>query len=512
LPYGYTLGPLIARHIMKPLVTRWRLLQIKNICFFDDGMAVDSNYEFLEKASLQMHCDLIRAGLIPGLTKCTWLPSKELEWNGLTWNFNTKQLSVKSDRVQSFKSLLQNFMMKWPSVTFRDISKLTGTLISMFPVFNGLEQLYTRHLQSFINIRHFNEYYWDRVIVSETPVLFTLCLEELKFWIHNFDKVNYRNFTPSVPTRLGWVDASAYATGGLIVEMKEQYMKRIYTMDSMLGIQNNSAEPRHVDFVYRALEHAGDVRTYVVQHRMLDKYEIKTDSNERELLGGLHLIKSNLTFLRNTCFTLHFDNENAHIILCKGSTKPRLHKYATEIRNLCFEHNIKLFTIGIPRSINETADFLSKFYDKDDFSCKDSFFQFVEKSFNLHCNFDRFASNLNTKCTNFNSLTNCLGTSGVDCFKYHWGSPFVNWLFPPPRLVIRCINHLRACKGIALLLVPEWKTSDFYPALLKLDPECAHLKRFSGKNVFRVGSDPTSHFSDKFNAAVNVWCLNFNHV
>ena len=509
LPYGYTLGPLIARHIMKPLITFWRSLKIKNACFFDDGMACDSDFEFLKKASLQIHCDLIRAGLIPGLEKCTWHPVRILDWNGLTFDFGKKCLFIKADRIIILKSLLSIFLRKWPNVSYREISQLTGTLNSMYPVLNGLEQLYTRQLQTFINIRHFKELKWDSIINTDTPVLYSLCLKELKFWLQYLDTVNFRNFKPNIPTRLGWVDASSYASGGIIIELNSSNMTKLYSVDRKLDIQNNSVI-RHVDFVYSALEKCNDIKCFVVQHRMLTKEEKSLDSNERELIGALHLVKSNIHFLKNSVFTLHLDNENAHLILTKGSVKPRLHQYAIEINELCLANNIQLYTVGIPRIINETADCISKFYDKEDYSCTNEFFLFAQSQFGIECNYDRFASNTNTKCLRFNSLTNCIGTSGIDCFKYHWGSPSINWLFPPPRLVLKSINHLRECKGIGILLLPDWKTADFYAVVMKLDISICKIKRFSGKNVFEIGSDPTSHFSKDFNAAVLVCLLNFN--
>ena len=49
---------------------------------------------------------------------------------------------------------------------------------------------------------------------------------------------------------------------------------------------------------------------------MLTKEEISLDFNEHELIiGALHLITYHLSFLRNSCFTLHLDNENAHLNL-----------------------------------------------------------------------------------------------------------------------------------------------------------------------------------------------------
>ena len=96
-----------------------------------------------------MHCDLIRAGLIPGLEKYKWYPTKLIDWNGLTFDFNRKCVSIKADRILDIKSLLKTFLHKWPNVSYREYSKLSGTLISMYPVLNGLEPLYTRQFTNF---------------------------------------------------------------------------------------------------------------------------------------------------------------------------------------------------------------------------------------------------------------------------------------------------------------------------------------------------------------------------
>ena len=129
----------------------------------------------------------------------------------------------------------------------------------------------------------------------------------------------------------------------------------------------------------------------------------------------------------------------------------------------------------------------------------------------IRCNFDRFANNLNSKCVYFNSPYVCIGTNGVDSFNYNWGPDSINWLFPPPRLVIRAVQHLKACKGEGILVTPEWKCAPFYPFMLSFD-RISGLKRqlnFSRKNIFTSGSDKSSHFGPLFNARINVWHLNF---
>ena len=167
--------------------------------------------------------------------------------------------------------------------------------------------------------------------------------------------------------------------------------------------------------------------------------------------------------------------------------------------------------VTIPRSINTFADAISKSYDLHDYSVTDSFFQLASNLSKLNCNIDRFANNLNTKLSVFNSASFCVGTSGVDAFKYSWSKPFVNWLFPPPHLVLRTMNKLIIEKGIGLLVVPEWKSADFYPCLLQLRKHKKNeMWNFKGTNVFETGIDTSSYFGPEFNCAVNLWKIDFS--
>ena len=94
---------------------------------------------------------------------------------------------------------------------------------------------------------------------------------------------------------------------------------------------------------------------------------------------------------------------------------------------------------------------------------------------------------------------------------YDWAPPFINWLFPPPRLIMRAVNHLKLCKGKGLLLTPEWKSASFYPYLNSFlySKQGKISLTYIGKNLFKLGADKDSFFGPKFNCAVNIWILDF---
>ena len=235
------------------------------------------------------------------------------------------------------------------------------------------------------------------------------------------------------------------------------------------------------------------------------------DSNERELLAIVHFLTSALPKIRASVVTLHVDSANAALISIKGSNKPRLNAYATLISDLCIKNQIVLNVIWIPRDLNNVADYLSKTVDYEDYSVTEEFFLAVCEDFLVHPVIDLFADNRNAKTSRFFSLTFCPNTLGVDAFSYNWENFGLAWVFPLPRLVLRVLNHLRSCAAKALLLVPQWKTSYYYPALndLRNSRFCLDKKVYVGKNIFLQGVDTKSYFGPTYSGNVEVWYFDF---
>ena len=528
LPYGYTRAPYLARSLMKPLIAKWRRLGILVVVFYDDGMAVSSSESFLSKASTQIQCDLLRCGLFPGFEKCNWTPSKLIDWVGLRWDFETHRVSILPHRIEKTSDNLVFLLSNWPKVTFRDVSCLVGQIISMYPVLGQRSQLRTRSLQTLVNVRHFYNCAWDRNIFSRFGnKLFLMAKEEIQFWLGHLVKLNLRQFLTPTPSVIGWVDASGLAHGGIMCKIKSEFIgsHKPLTADNLMlngklcdleipgGIVNlprvfQSQQAITRDDYDLNLKMCSDVR---LNHGMFTCVEMETDRNEREMIGGKRLILASKPLMCNSNVTLHFDNQNAAIIFGKGSPKFRLQKIAVEVDDLSLAWNFKLSTVHIPRSLNQFSDKISNFVDLDDYGVSDNFFLFCNKEFKVKCNIDRFANNFNTKTEKFNSLTYCLGTSGVDAFNYHWGKEFVNWLFPPPKQIMQTLMHLKQCNGEGLLVTPQWKASPFFPFVEKEFSKSGKKSLVSGgKDIFVQGIDKSSFFGPGFNCAVIVWHFDYS--
>jgi hypothetical protein len=134
MPYGYTRAPFIAKELIKPLVTKWRNLQAKIVVFYDDGMAVSNDFQYLQHLSKQINCDLLRAGLVPGVSKCIWEPVSIVDWNGLTFDFEKKELKIMDRRIQKTILSAVELRANWPYVSYRTVARFVGKIMSMHPV------------------------------------------------------------------------------------------------------------------------------------------------------------------------------------------------------------------------------------------------------------------------------------------------------------------------------------------------------------------------------------------
>jgi len=211
---------------------------------------------------------------------------------------------------------------------------------------------------------------------------------------------------------------------------------------------------------------------------------------------------------------LYFDNHNASIICTRGSNKPRLQKYAVEISNICRRLNLTLHAVWIPRSLNTVADIISKYRDDEDYSVTKVFYEQVCADFGRTPVFDGFANTENTKCSRFFSLNYCIGTSGADAFLHDWSDCGLLWLFPPPRLVVNTVKHLRDCKAIGYLLYPQWKNNYYYTFIRNLLPTPYLLQRkiYNGTGCFTHGADLTSHFGPQFKGNIEIVLLDFTNL
>ena len=191
--------------------------------------------------------------------------------------------------------------------------------------------------------------------------------------------------------------------------------------------------------------------------------DIGQSSTLRELKAIYYVLLSYVAQLRHRRVKIFTDNQGAARIVAIGSSKIHLQVVALDIFNLCLSNSIVLEAQWIPRSLNEKADLLSRFVDKDDWSINPSVFQVIDAKWGPHT-IDRFASYYNAQLPRFNSKFASPGCSGVDALAQDWRDEN-NWICPPVSAIVPSIRVLSSCSGYGTLIVPQWPSTYFWPFL-----------------------------------------------
>ena len=173
------------------------------------------------------------------------------------------------------------------------------------------------------------------------------------------------------------------------------------------------------------------------------------------------MLLSYVAQLKHKRVKIFTDNQGAARIVAIGSSKINLQALAMDIFNLCLVNNIVLEAQWIPRSLNEKADLLSRFVDKDDWSINPSVFRVIDAKWGPHTA-DRFASHYNAQVPRFNSKFASPGCSSVDALSQDWRDEN-NWICPPVSAIVLSVRA--SCSGYDTLIVPQWPSAYFWPFL-----------------------------------------------
>ena len=436
LPFGLSTAPYIFTKLLVPLKRKWRGEGIINFIFIDDGwFKVD--HETANDVVAKVQADLSHAGFLANEDKCVWHPKQVLTWLGAIIDSRDGSFSPTDSRIQKISvsiEELSKFGVNSPCPV-KSIASLAGQIVSLKFCFGNLVSLMTRNIYSCVDSR--SSWYCTVFLTSGV-------FEEFNFW---------RNFLLSFERKSFWFESKAELV--------------VYSDASDTGFagyitkHNNSIA--HGQWTYE------------------ESLKSSTWREMKAVCNSIESLKSQLKGKRVKWFT---DSQNVVSIIQKGSNKSELHCLAVQLFWFCYNNNIALDVQWIPRDQNVTADELSRFVDRDDWSINDYTFCFLSDLWGYHT-VDRFANVFNSKLPRFNSRFWNPGCEAVDAFTQNWKGEN-NWIVPPVCLIIRVIKHLRECQATGTLLVPFWVSAVYWPFLC---PDGVHFHDFvHDVKYFRFGS------------------------
>ena len=442
LPFGLNIASHIFTKVVRPLVEKWRGAGIKAIVYIDDGINGKKTYAEAVRASRTVNCDLKNAGFIVNDEKTTWEPSQRGKWLGMNIDTTTMTFTVPLQKVQKLKEKIKTCLIT-KRVNAKQLASIAGTLSAMHMAVGTIVRLRTRAM--YADIANTDSWYSPVNMSNET-------MDELKFWFQNYNfDVGYSIKPMPVTTKILFTYASDEGYGGFLVKR----------MGKTIVAGKFSTE------------------------------ESSTSSTMRELLAVKYSLQSLTSQLENESVRIYVDNFAASRILTVGSAKFHLQDIAITIFKICLTHNIKLLTSWVPRELNIIADHYSKIRDTDDWSIDNGTFNKISERFGRFT-IDRFADNLNTKTTRFNSKFFCPGSIGVDAFTENWVDEN-NWVCPPVNLIGAVFKHMKRCGAYGTIFVPVWRSAYFWPLLY---PDGLRLAHFV-KDYMVVSPHYTSNGSNK---------------
>lgn len=203
--------------------------------------------------------------------------------------------------------------------------------------------------------------------------------------------------------------------------------------------------------------------------------EASQSSTWRELEAVHRVLKSCTKIVQHKVVALYTDNKNVSYILASGSNVRSLHDICLAIHDWCIKYEVSLSATWIPRKQNVHADYLSRCHDCDDWSIRQSIFEYLNQKWGPYT-VDRFATHYNAKCLRFNSRYWVPGTEAVDSFTQCWRGER-NWVVPPPSCIMKSIKKMKYDRCCGTIVVPKWESAPFWSMIINRKGEyCDFVK------------------------------------
>ena len=176
LPFGLSTSPYVFTKLLRPVVAHWRSQGIRISVCLDDGIGADSSKDSCSQDAQLVRGDLDRLGLLVKEEKSNFEPRQKGEHLGFILDLTNGEFSIPPGKIDHLFNLI-SLLVDDVSPTARDVSRITGTLISMELTLGPVVRLRTRALYAVLNSVH---------SLSCKVALTREAVEELNFWRDNF--------------------------------------------------------------------------------------------------------------------------------------------------------------------------------------------------------------------------------------------------------------------------------------------------------------------------------------
>ena len=425
LPFGLAVAPWAFTRIIKPVKSHLHKMSLRISSFLDDFLLLAESPEELNRISSLVLTLLKNLGFSINKEKSIISPSQRVEYLGVVFLFDTRQLSLPQKKVVKIAKSCQEMSLK-SHTTRRQLETLLG-LLSFAASLVPLGRLYLRPLLIWMNLKTSPESRDLLVVLDRT------FRRDLEVW-QNLDFLQSPvPMSLPIPSLQLMTDASSQGWGAALLP------------DSISGswdleFQDCSMNMLELWAVFNAVEHFCPT-----------------------LKGHPVLIMS--------------DNSTAVACIKNQGTQKSvpLLNLTRKLLEFCSDQGIIPIPKHLPGKLNVLADQESRWDPiNTEWSLDQSTFNLLWKRYGpFDC--DLFATRFNRKLDCFISPFPDALAQGSNAMSFHWNQWDSIYLFPPIALLNEVITLLFSFRGKGILIAPKFPAAPWFTNLLMRSREHASL-------------------------------------
>ena len=178
---------------------------------------------------------------------------------------------------------------------------------------------------------------------------------------------------------------------------------------------------------------------------------------------------NSITILTGKSLLIQSDNSTAVAYINKmgGTCSRNLCYLSLKIWAMCLDNKIDIHAIHIAGKNNSSADYLSRFSNKHEYSLAQSAFDDLALHLPFNLEIDLFASYKNHKLKQYVSILHVRNSYQTDAFSLKWSGNI--YCFPPIPLINKTVHKIQSDKvEKCLLITPAWDSLSCVPTLMNL--------------------------------------------
>jgi len=447
LPNGYSPGPRLFTRVMKALMAYLRDKHGVNLVFYiDDTLIYAETPQLVVEAVEHTLRVLQKAGFTINFEKSALKPTQTIEYLGFMLHSTSMMLTLPKKKLSAIITKSEDYLTLY-KCPIRKFSSLVGMLAAT-DLGNDRAKVLIKTLQIAKSRALCNSRgkYEDNMYLSSST---KSCIRE---WVGHLPLAKSL-YTERIPELNLYTDASDTGWGAFLKEKNWEYGE----------MWCGEKSPLHI--------------------------------NIKELLAVLLALIHFRKPLKGKHIHLYVDNTTALSCIRKGGSTQSIscNEVTEQIFRESWALGVTTLLTYIPSKENVEADRASRaFSTSAEWSLSDNAQNLI---FREKCRptTDLFASPANSLCDQFVSLHYYPEALATNAFSMKWSNMSV-LIFPPFALIGRVLRKLTEDRPTGLLVVPEWKTQPWYPALTRLKHYPSRMTIKVVDDTLRWPGDPKKTF------------------